>query len=256
MQVLSFKGGVANGYRAPAIEQMTDGIYSINNRGNSTTYTYGNPDLKPEESWNYELSATLDFPNVAQLTAGVFYTDFKNQLDQVEFETGKYRDVNRGKVEAKGVEVMLKTAAFHGFSFTGGYTLVDSKIKEGEDEGKRSNNLPRHTLTARIDYQNGDFNAYLKSLSKFDSENVGFDPKSGGIEKYKNYTTVDLGVNYTYAKQHHFSVALNNIFDVGVDYTSYLSYNSRNHTWSTAYGNQYRDYLDGRNLWLNYTYTF
>lgn len=254
MQVLSFKGGVANGYRAPAIEQMTDGIYSINTRGQSTSYIYGNPDLKPEESWNYELSATLDFPNVAQLTAGVFYTDFKNQLDQEEFEPSNYRDVNRGKVEAKGVEVMLKTASFNGFSFTGGYTLVDSKIKSGEDEGKRSNNLPRHTLTARLDYQNGDFNAYLKSLSKFDSRNVDFDPKSGGIEKYKNYTTVDLGVNYTYAKQHHFSVALNNIFDVGMDYTSYLVYNRGQ--WTTQYGNEYRDYLDGRNLWLNYTYTF
>ena len=255
-QVLSFKGGVANGYRAPAIEQMTDGIYSINTRSNATTYIYGNPDLKPEESWNYELSATLDFPNVAQLTAGVFYSDFKNQLDQEEFEPESYRDVNRGKVEAKGVELMLKTASFKGFSFTGGYTLVDSKIKSGEDEGKRSNNLPRHTLTARLDYQNGDFNAYLKSLSKFDSRNASFDPKSGGIEKYKNYTTVDLDVNYTYAKQHHFSVALNNIFDVGMDYTSYLAYNNRTHQWTTQYGNEYRDYLDGRNLWLNYTYTF
>lgn len=256
-QILSFKGGVANGYRAPAIQQLTDGLYSFNKRGETAKYIYGNPDLKPEESWNYELSATVEFPNVAQVTAGIFYTDFKNQLDQEQFgeaSASTWHDVNRGKVEAKGAEVFVKTAAFHGLSFTGGYTLMDSKIKGGEKDGRRSNNLPKHTLTARIDYTQGDFNAYLKSLSKFGAENPNGDVSKGKLEKYKNYTTVDIGASYTLAKQHHFTVALNNIFDAGIDYTAFTTENRGQLT--TTWVNEYRDYIDGRNLWLNYTYTF
>ena len=194
---------------------------------------------------------------MAQVTAGIFYTDFKNQLDQEQFgeaSASTWHDVNRGKVEAKGAEVFVKTAAFHGLSFTGGYTLMDSKIKGGEKDGRRSNNLPKHTLTARIDYTQGDFNAYLKSLSKFGAENPNGDVSKGKLEKYKNYTTVDIGASYTLAKQHHFTVALNNIFDAGIDYTAFTTENRGQLT--TTWVNEYRDYIDGRNLWLNYTYTF
>jgi outer membrane receptor for ferrienterochelin and colicins len=61
--------------------------------------------------------------------------------------------------------------------------------------------------------------------------------------KYKNYTQVDIGVNYTFEKQHHFSAALNNVFDKGLEYGADGS-------------NLYREFFDGRNVWLGYTYTF
>ena len=54
---------------------------------------------------------------------------------------------------------------------------------------------------------------------------------------------VDIGVNYTFEKQHHFSAALNNVFDKGLEYDADGS-------------NVYREFFDGRNVWLGYTYTF
>jgi len=50
-------------------------------------------------------------------------------------------------------------------------------------------------------------------------------------------------VNYTFEKQHHFSAALNNVFDKGLEYDADGS-------------NVYREFFDGRNVWLGYTYTF
>lgn len=263
-QFISFKGGVANGYKTPQVKKLTDGIYNYSS-GRSNTVNYGNPDLKPEESWSYELSTTLKLADAANLTVGLFYTDFKNMLDQEnigketidnkQFDATK--EINHGKVTAKGLEVLLNTASFHGFRFTGGYTYTHAEIKEGawskrggdwaNSPSKRPNELPRHSLTARIDYEWNDFSAYVKSVSKFDSEQQN--TKGGpNVDKYKNYTLVDLGASYVFKKQHRFSVAVNNIFDTGLEWVPSVT--------AGSYANAYKEYIDGRNFWFSYAYSF
>lgn len=263
-QFISFKGGVANGYKTPQIKKLTDGIYSYSEgSGNRLgSVSYGNPDLKPEESWSYELSTTLKLADAANLTVGLFYTDFKNMLDTRDIDDvvidgntfAATQDINHGKVTAKGLEVLLNTASFHGFRFTGGYTYTHAEIKEGElsDRGgnwpksKRPNELPRHSLTARLDYEWNDFSAYVKSVSKFDSEQQN--TKGGpNVDKYKNYTLVDLGASYVFKKQHRFSVAVNNVFDTGLEWVP----SSRQ-----GFANVYKEYIDGRNFWFSYAYSF
>lgn len=251
-EFISFKGGVAAGYKTPAIKKLYDGIYY----NGTNNYYVGDSNLKPEESWNYELSTTLQWPQLGSLTLGAFYTDFKNKIDDrviSSWPSGSstgylYKAVNHGKVTVKGVEALLQTASFHGFKLTGGYTLTDAEIKDGADEGKRPNDIPRHSLTARVDYANGPFGAYVKSTSKFDA----VDPDND--HKYKNYTVVDIGATYVYNKHHHFSVALNNVFDTGIDFWS--TETKRGPNTVITWNNDYRDYLDGRNLWLSYAYTF
>ena len=264
-QFISFKGGVANGYKTPQIKKLADGIYSYSEgSGNSLgSVSYGNPDLKPEESWSYELSTTLKLADAANLTVGLFYTDFKNMLDTrdiadvtIDGDTFEAKqDINHGKVTAKGLEVLLNTASFHGFRFTGGYTYTHAEIKEGDlsDRGgnwpksKRPNELPRHSLTARLDYEWNDFSAYVKSVSKFDSERQN---TKGGpdLDKYKNYTVVDLGASYVFKKQHRFSVAVNNVFDTGFKWVP----NAK----GDGFANAYKEYIDGRNFWFSYAYSF
>ena len=252
-ELISFKGGVANGYQTPAIKKLTDGIYSYNKNGSAV---YGNPDLDPEESWSYELSTTLQVPSAFNLTLGVFWTDFKNKLGTEEKFNGKdSRDVNKGKVRSKGIEVLVNTASFHGLRFTGGYTYTHAEILSGDltkrpgswPASKRPNELPRHSITTRFDYDYQNFNAYIKTTSKFDSENQN---TKGGpdINKFKNYTVLDIGASYVWAKNHTFAVALNNVTDVGLEWVP-----NSNHD---GYANAYPDYLDGRNLWLSYTYSF
>lgn len=251
-EFVSFKGGVANGYKTPQIKKLTDGVYAV---GNSGVKSLGNPDLKPEESWSYELSTTLKLAQAASLTVGVFYTDFKNMLDMKTLSDDEEQAINHGRVTARGAEVLLNTASFKGLRFTGGYTYTEAEIRDGEltdrgtgwSESKRPNELPRHSLTARLDYEYGDFSAYLKSVSKFDSERQ---TTKGGpaVDKYKDYTVVDLGASYVWNRQHRFSVAVNNLFDTGLDWVPSTS--------AGAYANAYRDYLDGRNFWFSYAYSF
>ena len=66
--------------------------------------------------------------------------------------------------------------------------------------------------------------------------------------KYKDYTIVDVGATYVVAKNHRFSVAVNNVLDKDtVEWTE---------TSPGRYGNLYRQYLDGRNFWVSNTYDF
>lgn len=53
----------------------------------------------------------------------------KETIDNKQFDATK--EINHGKVTAKGLEVLLNTASFHGFRFTGGYTYTHAEIKEG-----------------------------------------------------------------------------------------------------------------------------
>lgn len=241
---ISFKGGIAAGYKTPNVKLLTDGIYQNGSTGDS----YGNPDLKPEESWSYELSTTLDLLSSAQLTVGGFYTDFKNMIASEALNQNDTRAINYGKVETKGIEVLLKTLPIHGISYSLGYTYTDAEIKEGAQKGQRPNELPRHALTNRFDYESGPFSVYVKSVSKFDMvvTSVKGTPKSG---KYDDYTVVDAGASYQFTKNHRISVALNNIFDK--DMTKWVE-GQKTGQWANAYC----DYVEGRNLWFSYNYSF
>lgn len=250
---ISFKGGVAAGYKTPNVRQVVNTYYEGSEAGDRS---WGNPDLKPEESWSYELSTTVDIGSLAQVTFGGFYTDFKNLIASEEMTDTGYcsstscdtRLINHGKVRAQGIELLFKTASFSGFKFSGGYTLTDAEIKEGADSGERPNELPRHSLQLRADYENGPFSAYLKSTSKWDM--ICNNTKTGiGVgNKYNNYTILDLGATYVLQKHHRFSVAVNNLLDK--DMTDWVE------TSPGRYGNAYRQYVEGRNLWLSYTYDF
>ena len=258
-EVISFKGGVSAGYKTPAVKELTDGVYEVNGGGKTTSGRwyyprYGNPDLKPEESWNYELSADVRFGQFAAMTVSGFYTDFKNKIDyEAEYDqNGKKaleRRINLGKVEAKGVEVSLRTKPIYGVSFTAGYTYTDSKVKT---EGKKNYNqpvssLPKHAVSAKVDYTQGGFNSFLRMRAKFDTPNIA--GKTGlpndKYPKFNNYTLFDLGLNYQLGKNHKFAFVVNNLFDK--EFVDWADDGSTN---------LYRDYLEGRNYWFSYNYSF
>ncbi len=249
---ISFKSGVAAGYVTPNVQQVYDGYYSGSGAGDRT---WGNPDLEPEESWSYELSTTIDIGRAAQITVGGFYTDFKNMISTRYLTGDEYcangscdtQVTNYGKVESKGIEILFKTAKFYGFSFTGGYTYTDAEVKEGDDKGKSPNEIPKHSLQLRVDYAYNNFGAYLKSTSKFKIPCT--DTRAGVYvgDEYRDYTVVDLGLNYRFFKKHLIAFAINNILDT--DYTDWVGY-------SSTYSNRFNQYLEGRNYWLSYTYEF
>ena len=263
-EAISFKGGVANGYKTPAVKELTDGVYEVN-RYNAVYYPRrGNPDLQPEESWNYELSTDIRLYEFAAITVTGFYTRFKNKIDyeatydNVEDPTYKTAEqlINLGRVDAKGVEIAIRTQPIYGVSFSAGYTYTDSKVKteSAQNYNKPVSSLPRHSITARADYEKNNFNAFVRMRAKLDTPNV--DSKTGlaseSYPKFNNWTTVDVGFGYRFQKHHRIAFNVNNVFDKEfIDWGE-----SAGKGGSVSYTNLFRDYLTGRNYWLSYNYDF
>lgn len=261
--VLSFKGGIAGGYKVPSVKELTDGIYEVNGGKVNNVPRFGNPSLEPEESWNYELSGTLAWPALGSVTLTGFFTDFDNKIDYedttwnlagVDKDIAIQRRINIGKVESKGVELLFSSAVFHGFSLSGSYTYTKSEIKSGADKGKPLSSLPEHVISAKLNYENGNFGSFLRVRAKMDMPNTGGKgvPDSTKHPYYNDYVVADLGVNYRFNKHHRVALTVNNLFDK--EFYDWAETTGKGGT--VSYNNLYRDYLEGRNFWFSYTYDF
>ena len=142
----TIKGGVATGYKVPAVKELNYGIYQINSGGANPRY--GNPDLRPESSINYELGTDFDFEYINFSITG-FYTDFRNKIDYEDVATnstlghgytgtcvtvagrGNQRcsfRVNVDSARSLGVESTFRLKPIFGVGFDIAYTFMNSNI--------------------------------------------------------------------------------------------------------------------------------
>lgn len=133
----TIKGGIARGFKAPELRAVIPD-YAVIRR--NTMVQFGNPDLKPESSVNYE--ATAMWSNRAGLSAGatVFYNDFRDQLSTVtttrRWEGLQVLDrVNINRATILGVEVNGRWRITPAVAVRGNVTYLDSEQKSGPNKG-------------------------------------------------------------------------------------------------------------------------
>lgn len=262
-ETIILKGGVAKGYRTPEVRQLFDGIYRLNNRNNQGVY--GNSDLKPETSTNYEIGVIFEFPSYANLSVTGFQTDFRDAIESEDFNQGDMLPngsicqgpegtngenacrffSNVAKTQVKGIEVSVQTAKWYGLSADLSYTFMDKKYKSGVNNGQRFADTPRHIATLKLNYTNGKFSSYLRGSGRYDS-------LIDETRKYEDYYIVDLGVSYKMTKNSSIALAINNLLDKDF----YKPYESVGRGGAISYANSYQDYIDGRNFWISYKLDF
>lgn len=133
----TLKGGVARGFKTPELRAVVEGYaYLRRNR----FVMLGNPDLKPETSTNYEVSAL--WSNRNDLSAGVtlFYNDFQDKLSTVTTDRRwngyiVMDRVNVDKAVIRGVELTGQWDIRSDLLIKGNYTYTDSEQKTGANAG-------------------------------------------------------------------------------------------------------------------------
>ena len=286
---LTLKGGVSTGYKAPSAKALHDGIISVSGQG--ANFGIGSPNLKPEESINYELGLNYNTGNL-DLTTTIFYNQIKNlitdgpdlwncssannpnQPNCVSFGSHITQDtfsqsINANEAETKGIELSLKYSIIPEWDIKAAYTYMKSEITKGENKGSYLNNVPKNAFNMTSTWHINDaMDLWLQHEYKSARKRYSTAQTTGdaGIiyaatnNELKGYNLFNLGASYTLNNQIRLNGAINNLLDK--DFTSNGTYIDTNgnpasyYDYMTISSGMSGTYLPGRNLWLSISYDF
>ena len=227
----TFKGGVSKGYKTPEISDLHDGINGVTGQGQ--IITIGTPDLEPEKSTNYEVGAYYDNRNGFKANATVFYTQFKDKIDDGTSVTisgnpnipdGTYDQLaNIGEAETRGVELASSWQFAPDWSVRGSYTYTDSEQKSGDNKGAKLTNTPEHVLHARLNWAateklslwmsgeyRGERTRFTTKEENYDAEEQAIFDAVGDLDAYALF---HLGGSYRATNTVTLTATIYNLFD-------------------------------------------
>lgn len=228
----TLKGGIARGFKAPELRAVVkDYAYLRRNR----FVMFGNPDLKPESSTNYEMSAL--WSNRDNLSAGatVFYNDFKDKLSTVTTDE-RWNGyiimdrVNVDKAVIQGVELTGQWDVNDSVVLKANYTYTDSEQKSGANAGAPLALTPKQKANVRGEWVVTDRAQAWASVSYYGEEtgNTLTDEPAPG------YTTADIGGSYELTDSITLNSSLNNLTDKRLDDETYGTVNYGRTLWMGA----------------------
>lgn len=219
---ITIKGGVAKGFKAPDLRQL-DSSYGYSTNGGAAVM-YGDPDLDPETSLNYEASVTYhnDYGIRASVTG--FHTNFKNKL--TNYNTGLidpitglrlFKHDNIGKARIQGIESGITIPLPAELEFVANYTYMDSEQRTDENgaKGQPLTMTPKHAYNLRLNWQALD-ELSLYTLIEYTGTQTytGLRNGNGGLPRYRQaYTTFDVGGTYKVNDNTRLNFGILNITD-------------------------------------------
>ena len=267
---LAFKGGISTGYKTPALPNLINGIANLSGQG--STHTYGNPNLKPESSINYEVSALSDNPYFSASITG-FYTNFTDRISTTPsvaqgtqingFTCGATTCssyINVDEAISYGAETSLAikpiSVGYGAIGLNAAYTFTLTEITKAQnasDIGTRLQNVPLHNLNASINYDSKYFGAYIRQ--EYKAGIYRGNPSIAGSaaatlgEYYKPITLTHLGGYYKPSKYVRINAAVYNLFNV--DFVDYQRYATTGAQPSYNYANAYNYIREGRRYYIS-----
>ncbi len=236
---LTVKGGVGQGFKAPRLNQLIDGISGIGGQG--TTISIGNPNLKPETSTNTELSVLYNNAGISG-SVTLFHNEIEDKIGSggscatnpisscIYNNTASY-SINIDEAKTWGAELSGRLPLASGWALQLGYTWTDSEIiQAGQKTGKLSN-TPEHKGMATLRWSATDkLNLWLRGEYRGESRRYNNDyAKLSNTEKavyntvgdLKAYSLFDLGGTYRVSEKVTFNANVTNLLDK--DFSKYAS---------------------------------
>jgi TonB-dependent receptor len=171
------RGAVAKVMTRPDLTDLSSKL-TFNSSGNILEASGGNPNLKPYQAWQYDLSWEWYYGDTSALTAGVFYKDISSFI-QTQYSYLQYQGLtyllnsktNGSKADVKGAEVAWQhlfsglPAALDGLGVQLNYTWTDSSAVYSDDDGSTFEDalegVAKNSYNATLFYEHGPFAARL-----------------------------------------------------------------------------------------------
>ncbi|MBZ5486177.1 ligand-gated channel protein [Halomonas aquamarina] len=225
----TLKGGVSTGYRSPNIRETAPDWGQISRGGN----VYGNPDLKPETSLNKELALYYGNEDGVNGSLTVFHNDFDDKITRVacpiaicdaganEYGSDPTYRINVDEAVTRGVEVSLSAPLNASLDLTGSYTFTDSEQKSGEYAGSPLTQLPRHQVSASLDWQVSNRLSQWTKVTYRGKESQPVTGPSANSITAPSYTFVDTGLGYQLNDNTQLKAGIYNLLDEEITYDEY-----------------------------------
>ncbi|MBQ0050123.1 MAG: TonB-dependent receptor [Bacteroidales bacterium] len=129
----TLKLNASKGYRNPSFKELY-------------LYKMANPELKPEQMWNYELSLAKRFSHLLAVELTGFVAQGSHIIQQVfSKELGSQHNENTGDFVNKGLEISLASQPAEGLSLRATYSFLHSNVKQ-------LTAAPRHLYSLSADW--------------------------------------------------------------------------------------------------------
>ncbi|WP_433977606.1 TonB-dependent receptor domain-containing protein [Erwinia sp. E_sp_B01_9] len=186
----------------------------------------GNPDLKPETSTNYELSAMWSNRDDLSASATVFYNDFKDKLSTLT-TTDRWNGylvmerINIDEAVIKGAELTGSWQIAPALSLKGNYTFIDSEQRSGTNSGAPLALTPKHKASVKSEWEvTGD--TQLWASANYYGKEYG---TTVSEEPAPDYITADIGVSHKLTRTVTLNGAVYNLGDKRLDDETYGTVN-------------------------------
>lgn len=233
---LIFRGSIAKTLARPRYEQLGG---SIGRNDITLDASGGNPNLKPYQSTNYELSAEW-YPKQGMLFSlelfrrevkdyiynSITKQTFFNELEQENAVYNVSQPINGGKAKVNGVLVAGQAEIWGGFGIQANYSFADSST----DEGLNLPYLSKHTVNIIPYFESGPFqarvsynyrSAYFRAIGRLNS-----------VDMVAPYSQLDASVSYAITPNITFTANAQNLLD-----ETYIQYSGTRATPTAFYKN-------------------
>jgi outer membrane receptor for ferrienterochelin and colicins len=153
---LSFN--LARGFRAPTFCDLYQ-PYALYGSGEWSYEAQGNPNLKPEKAWAYDIGFEHQLGNLLLSRLTLFSTNIEDLIDWTsvpsEKSSGLWFPSNVAKAYTQGIEIEFMHQIMPGLSQSINYTYLHSAGKrEGEDKYEIAPYKPHNRVNYKINYTN------------------------------------------------------------------------------------------------------
>lgn len=189
----------------------------------------GNPDLKPEESFGWDIGVEKSFLDGGLVVDVTYFNqNLENEIATVYDQNFMSSPINRsGESRRQGVEVSATVDFFNGLTMTGAYTYTDAS-EQTVAGGPRLAEVrrPRHTGSLNAAYVFHDNRARVFAEAVFngkmaDDAYIGFMPRRVTLA---GYTVVNVGGSFKVNETVEVFGRIDNLFDR--DYQEVYGYNT------------------------------
>ena len=137
----TLRGSYTEGFRAPAFDEL----YFPN---------FGNPNLKPEVSSEWDGGFTTTFGERASFTATYFSRRVKNLIVTVPCPTCRFGSEagNAARVDTQGVEIVPSLTLVKGLTLSGNVTILDETHADSPGSTAQPLRVAKHAASALLEY--------------------------------------------------------------------------------------------------------